>query len=43
MGTQVLTDPQSVNAVSDLAVRARLLNSWTEIGVLQRDTVLLPQ
>jgi len=37
----VLTDPQSVNAVRDFAVLARLLDAWTEIGVLQRDAVLV--
>jgi hypothetical protein len=26
-----------VDAVGDLAVRARLLDPWTEIGMLQRD------
>jgi hypothetical protein len=36
---EVLTDPQPVNAVRNLAVRARLLDSWTEIRVLQSDAV----
>ena len=36
---EVLTDPQPVNAVGNLAVLAWLLNSWTEIGVLERDEV----
>ena len=31
---EVLTDSQPVNTVGDLAVLARLLDSWTEIGVL---------
>jgi hypothetical protein len=37
----VLTDSQPVNTVGNLAVRARLLNSWTEIGVSERDAVFI--
>jgi hypothetical protein len=37
----MLTDFESVNAVCDLAVLARLLDAWTEIGVLQRDAVFV--
>ena len=36
---EVLTDFQPVNPVGNLAVLARLLDAWTEIGVLQRDAV----
>jgi hypothetical protein len=35
----VLTDPQPVNAVGNLAVLAGLLDAWTKIGVLKRDAV----
>jgi hypothetical protein len=38
---EVLTDPQPVNALRNLAVLARLLNSRTEVGVSQRDAVLI--
>jgi hypothetical protein len=38
---EVLTDFQPVNTVGNLAVLARLLNSWTEVGVSQRDAVLV--
>jgi hypothetical protein len=38
---EVLTDPQSVNAVSYLAVRARLLDAGTNISMLQSDAVLV--
>jgi hypothetical protein len=37
----MLTDFQSVNAVRDLAVLARLLDAWTEIRVLQRYAALV--
>ena len=37
----MLTDSQPVNTVGNLAVRARLLNSWTEIGVSERDAVFI--
>jgi hypothetical protein len=42
LNVEVLTDFQPVNAVGDLAVLARLLHSWTEIGVPQRDAVSIP-
>jgi len=35
----MLTDFQPVNAVRDLAILAPWLNSWTEIGVPQRDAM----
>ena len=34
---EVLSDLQPVDAVGDLAVRARLLDPWTEIRMLQSD------
>ena len=37
----MLTDLQPVNAVRDLAVLARLLDAWTEVGVPQRDAVFV--
>jgi len=37
----MLTDFQPMNAVSDLAVLARLLDSGTETGVSQRDAVFV--
>jgi hypothetical protein len=37
----MLTDFQSVNAIRDLAVRARLLDACTEVAVFQRDAVLV--
>ena len=36
---EVLTDLQPVNAGRDLAVLARLLDAWTDVGVPQRDAV----
>jgi len=36
------TDALSVNAVGNLAVLPRLLDAWTEVGVLQRDAVSIP-
>jgi hypothetical protein len=38
---EVLTDFQPVNTVGNLGVLARLLNSRTETGVLQRDAVFV--
>ena len=38
---EVLTDFQPVDTLGNLAILARLLNSWTEIGVLQRDAVFV--
>jgi hypothetical protein len=35
----VLTDLQPVNTIGKLRVLAGLLNSWTEVGVFQRDAV----
>jgi hypothetical protein len=35
----MLTDLQPVNAGRDLAVLARLLDAWTDVGVPQRDAV----
>jgi hypothetical protein len=37
----MLIDFEPVNAVGDLAVRARLLDASTEVGVLQRDAALV--
>jgi hypothetical protein len=37
----MLTDFEPVNAVGNLAVRARLLDKWAKIGVLQRDAVFI--
>lgn len=34
-------DPQPVNSVGDLAIRARLLDPWTEIRMLQSDAMLV--
>lgn len=39
---EVLPDFQPVNAGRDLAVLARLLDPWTEIGMLQRDAAFIP-
>lgn len=36
---EVLTDSQPVNALGNLGVLSRLLDSWTEKGVSQRDAV----
>jgi hypothetical protein len=36
---EVLTDFQFMNSVGNLAVRSRLLDTWTEIGVLECDAV----
>src|SRR5271155_3254846 len=38
---EVLTYFELVNAVGDLAVRARLLDARTEVGMPQRDAVLI--
>jgi hypothetical protein len=38
---EVLTDLQPVDAGRDLAVPARLLNAWTDVGVPQRDAVFV--
>ncbi len=38
---KVLTHFQSVNAIRNLAVRARLLDSRTEVRVSQRDAALV--
>jgi len=38
---EVLTDFEPVNTLGNLGVLARLLNSWTKIGVLQRDAALV--
>ena len=38
---EMLTDPQPVDAVRDLAVRARLLDARTEVSVLQSDAVFV--
>jgi hypothetical protein len=38
---EVLTDFQPVNAVGNLAVLARLLDALTEVGVSQRNAVLI--
>ena len=38
---EVLTCFEPVNAICNLAVRARLLDASTEIGVLQRDAPLV--
>jgi hypothetical protein len=37
----MLTHSQPVDAVGDLAVRARLLDAGTEVSVLQSDAVLV--
>jgi hypothetical protein len=37
----VLTDPQPVNTIRNLAVSARMLDAWSEVGVPQRDAVLV--
>lgn len=38
---KVLTYVEPVNAIRNLAVRTRLLDAWTEVGVLQSDAVLV--
>ena len=38
----MLTHPQPVDAVGDLAIGARLLDPWTEVGVPQRNAVSIP-
>ena len=37
----MLTDLQPVNAGRDLAVLARLLDAWTDVGVPQRDAAFV--
>ncbi len=37
----MLTDLKPVDTVGNLAVLARLLDSWTEVGVSQRDAALV--
>jgi len=37
----VLTDFEPANTLGNLGVLARLLNSWTEIGVSQRDAAFI--
>lgn len=41
LDVEVVTDLEPVNAVGDLAVLARLLDSRTEVSVSQRDTALV--
>jgi len=41
LNIEVLTDFQLVNTLGNLSVLARLLDSWTEIGVSQRDAVFI--
>jgi hypothetical protein len=38
---EVLTDLQPVNAGRDLAILARLLDAWTDVGVPQSDAVFV--
>jgi hypothetical protein len=39
---KVLTYFEPVNAIRNLAVRTRLLDAWTEVGVSQRDAGSIP-
>jgi len=39
--SEVRTNLQPVNSVGNLAILARLLDPWTEIGVSQRDVVFV--
>jgi hypothetical protein len=41
LNIEVLTDLEPVNAVGDLAIRPRLLDSRTKIGVPQRNAMLV--